>query len=217
MDADRFKDWRDDPARGEGGVINVIDDFAAQRETVKRAQENNTHDDNDFTGVVLKPSGAAVWRSKALDMRTGVLQLHHKRRGFAAHNGMLSASGRSEYRHDKYPARTARRVVSAPCFARRRRRQSTAKIAARATGICRAIADASSDVRASVSVRAPSRKAMLQPKPTISGTKDLPGIPAPAHQRSILKPRAPYVNPESLRAKERTGTSSLICGTSGRR
>lgn len=51
MDADRFKDWRDDPAyRGEGGVINVIDDFAAQRETVKRAQEN-THDDNDFTGA----------------------------------------------------------------------------------------------------------------------------------------------------------------------
>ena len=51
MHANRLEDWGDHPADGsQRRVVDVIDDFPAQREAVESTQEN-ADDDNHFTST----------------------------------------------------------------------------------------------------------------------------------------------------------------------
>ena len=102
MYANRLKHRGNHPAdRRQRRVVDIIDDLTVQREAVQRAEEDT--DDNDhFT----RPQDEAFQALPGLDKQAlhvrNVIhrQLHHERRSFAAHNGMLQhQSGRNRH-HD---------------------------------------------------------------------------------------------------------------------
>ena len=111
MYANRFKYRGNHPAdRRQRRVVDVIDDLTAQREAVQRAEEDT--DDNDhFT----RAQDEAFQALPGLDNQTlhvrNVIhrQLHHERRRFAAHNGMLQhQSGRNRHHDPQYVQREDR-------------------------------------------------------------------------------------------------------------
>ena len=111
------------------------------------------------------------------------------------------------------PSTYSEKTASAP-FWPKKAAAKTAKIANRAPqDINGAIMIVISRSRGASSVRAPITEGTLQPKPTISGTKDFPGRPNACIRRSITK-AARAIYPESSR-KERNRYIMPICGTSG--
>ena len=111
------------------------------------------------------------------------------------------------------PSIYSEKTASAP-FCPKKAAANTAKIARRAPqDINGAIMMVIRRSRGASSVRAPITDGTLQPKPTISGTKDFPGKPSACIRRSITN-AARAIYPESSR-KERNRYIMPICGTSG--
>ena len=111
------------------------------------------------------------------------------------------------------PSTYREKTTSAPPWPKKAAAK-TAKIARRAPqDINGAIMMVIRRSRGASRVRAPMTDGTLQPKPTISGTNDLPGRPRDCIRRSMTNAaRAMY--PESSR-KERNRYIMPICGTSG--
>ena len=91
MHANWLEDRGDHPADGrQRRVVDVIDDFPAQREAVESAQEN-ADDDDHFTST----QNEAFQTLPGLDNQAFNVwymvdrQLHDKRRRFTAHDGVL--------------------------------------------------------------------------------------------------------------------------------
>ena len=102
MHANRLEDWGDHPADGsQRRVVDVIDDFPAQREAVESTQEN-ADDDNHFTST----QNEAFQTLPGLDNQAFNVwymvdrQLHDKRRRFTAHDGVLEHQASQHRHHD---------------------------------------------------------------------------------------------------------------------